>query len=359
MAYQDLIIALQPLANSERYRVITHSPTNGRVSAQFVSPFGDERIHTWRNGLAPREMRQIGALLYRRLFSPEICQAFQATQRFAERQGLALRLKLAIDSTLMQLPWEYLYNPDVGEFLCLEGRLALTRHFNAAPPRKPFDWSDLVIYYTSAADDATPDVDFLMRLAEKNGITTRRLALATLENDATALTHVQIWHVQTTGGRDPASGSYALRLSNRQPEQWLTPAKIARWLDPSAAILLGVIDGGTRATSDSYAASAVAAELVERQIIASAVTFQFPLDASLRKAFFQSFYRALSKQMGLDLAVSEGRRAIAEQGGIWEWGAPVLYSALPDDQPRPDADKFDAEYISAQAMTPDVKEKFW
>jgi hypothetical protein len=68
----------------------------------------------------------------------------------------------------------------------------------------------------------------------------------------------------------------------------------------------------------------------------------------LRESFFKTFYRALSNEAGLDLAVTEGRQAIAAMDGTWEWGAPVLYSALRDDQPRPRAEKFEMELVHTQ-----------
>jgi hypothetical protein len=346
MAYQDLTVTFQPIPDSERYRVITHSPTDGQAVANFVSPFGDERINTWRDGVDPDEMHMIGTLLYRRLFSPDICQAFQSAQRFAERQGLALRLKLALDGGLAQLPWEYLYNPDSNQFLCLDGRLALVRHIAIPNARKLLKFDRVPGVYLSDTENANanaPSNTFASGTAQ-----TRAVEPSTVEAGMQLEDDFQILHLRAPGGRDPASGEYALRVPNGVGERWLTVGQVARWLNANPSVQLVVIDSCFGSDSTAREASAMAAELVTRQRVPAAVALQFPLPLLLRESFFKTFYRALSNEAGLDLAVTEGRQAIAAMDGTWEWGAPVLYSALRDDQPRPRAEKFEMELVHTQ-----------
>lgn len=350
MAYQDLTVMFQPIPDSERYRVLTHSPTDGQAVANFISPFGDERINTWRDGIDPDEMHMIGTLLYRRLFSPDICQAFQSAQRFAERQGLALRLKLALDGGLAQLPWEYLFNPDSNQFLCLDGRLALVRHIAMPNARKLLKFDRVPGVYLLDTENANPNAP--SNTFASGIVQTRAVEPADVEAGTPLENGFQILHLHARSGRDPASGEYALRVPNGVGERWLTISHVARWLKGNPTVQLIVVDACFGTDSTAREASAMAAELVTRQRVPAAVALQFPLPLLLRESFFKTFYRALSNEAGLDLAVTEGRQAIAAMDGASEWGAPVLYSALRDDQPRPGADNFDTESAPAKPALP-------
>lgn len=334
MAYQDFTVSFEPISDSERYRLVAHSPADGQATSIFALPFGAERIHTWRSGLKPEETPTIGTLLYRRLFSPEICLAFQSTQRFAVRQGLALRLSLALDGKLARLPWEYLYDPDSGQFLCLGGRLALVRYYPSPHGHKPARLTpQLAICIVDGENDGTRPYAYLPALAASNALQTFKLDDWNFEDASPAPLPYQILHLRASGGLDPASGDYALRLSNGAQEQWLSADKIARWLRAHPSVQLVALDFITGAETAAPEASAFAATLVARQFVPAAVTLQYPLPPRLRETFFKTFYRALARDSGLDLAISEGRQALAAMNGAWEWGAPVLFSAGRDDQP--------------------------
>lgn len=344
MAYQDFTVSFEPISDSERYRLVAHSPADGQATSIFALPFGAERIHTWRSGLKPDETRTIGTLLYRRLFSPEICLAFRSAQRFAVRQGLALRLNLALDRKLAQLPWEYLYDPDSAQFLCLGGRLALVRHYPSTQLRRPARlMPELAVCIADGENDGTRPYAYLPTLAASNSVRTCILDDWTSEDAPPEPFAYQILHLRASGGVDPASGDFALRLSNGAQEQWLSADKIARWLRAHPSVQLVALDSITGAESTAPDASAFAATLVARHFVPAAVTLQYPLLPRLRETFFKTFYRALSRDSGLDLAISEGRQALAAMNGAWEWGAPVLFSAVRDDQPAPGAAGFTAE----------------
>ncbi len=346
MAYQDFTVTLESLERSERYRVVTHSPTNGQAVADFVSPFGEERVHTWQYGLNPDEMRMIGALLYRRLFSSEIGEAFHAAQRVAARQGLALRLKLTTPNALTQLPWEYLYDPDAHQFLTLDGGLALTRYF---PSRRARAAARLTLetgicFYAPSPDAARP-FDLVDSALDLNALT---LDAAALESAMPHPVPSQALHLRSEYGHDPAGGELALCAADAWHERWLTALTLARWFDANPSVQLVVIDQTAGAETTAHAGSAFAAELVTRQFVTAALAFQYPLPPTLRAAFFKTFYRALRQGAGLDLAVTESRRAIAAMNGAWEWGAPVLYSARDDDAPHPTAERFETDAVRAE-----------
>jgi hypothetical protein len=341
MSYQDLILAFVPAADSERFHIVTHSPAEGQIVASFVSPFGEERINTWRYGLDPHEIRMIGTLLYRRVFSPEVHRALDASRRFAQRQGLAVRLKLILSADVAHLPWEFLYEPEADEFLALNQRVPIVRYFDlpmTPPGHRHADSLGLALFAPDGIEsDAHP---LFAAWAEKPAAQIHILTSAEINSAAKSFSKAQVLHLQAASGRDPASGQLALRMDDSAETRWLTEDSLAQWLRVNASIQLVVLDGCDSSDGTTRDAVAFAARLVERGIVPSAVAFQFPLKAKLRAEFFETFYRAWANDAGLGLAMVEGRQAIAKADGAWEWGAPVLYSALRDDQPRPEPEPF-------------------
>lgn len=333
MAYQDFTVKFEPISDSERYRLVTHSPGEGQAAANFALPFGAERIHSWRSGLDPVETRIIGTLMYRRLFSPGICKAFQSTQRFAAQQGLSLRLNLALDDKLARLPWEFLFDPDSGQFLCLGGRLALVRLYPVPSAHKPIRLKpDLEVCVAEVDDDAARSLSYLPPPLASGAVRARKFDIPESQGAAPETLSCQILHLRAVAGSDPQGGEYALRFSDGAGEQWLSADKLARWLRDHPSIQLVVVDPIMEAESTAPDGSAFAAALVARQMVPAVVTLQYALPPRLRETFFKAFYSALCQDAGLDLAVTEGRQALSAMNAAWEWGAPVLYSALRNDQ---------------------------
>ncbi|MBI4675161.1 MAG: CHAT domain-containing protein [Chloroflexi bacterium] len=351
MAFQDLLLAFHASVRPERYRIITHSPTEGKVVAPFVSPFGDSRIRTWQFGLVSDEMQMIGTLLYRRLFPPTIYQALYATQRYARRQGLTVRLKLILDRALNQLPWEYLFDPKANQFLALEQRLAIVRHLELpAGSLNPFaEELALALFVPGVTDrSGAPALETGSAFSEGNAdlaipshLRARKLSLDDLEHANGLFSNQQILHIEAEAGRDPASGQYALQIGVEEAApRWVSFESVAKWLRANPTIQLVVLDASVGSGATTREMQGLASALVAQQIVPAVVTLQFPIPALLRAGFWRGFYGALARGNALDLAMTEGRQAIAALNGVWEWGAPVLYSALREDQPRVPADRF-------------------
>lgn len=342
MAYSDFILAFEPTSEPERYRIVAHSPAEGQVSAPFVSPFGEARVNTWRNGLDPDEMHMIGSLLFRRVFSTDILRAFQDARRFAQRQGLAMRLKMILDESLAPLPWEFMFEPETHQFLALEQRTAIVRYFDF-----PFSlaglnpWEKMGLFVLAADGCAAMDSDPMLGLVFRTGAQVELLNVAQVEGSVKTNEAHRILHIQANAGRDPSTGAYALDLSDCNGPKWLTSDRLIQWLRTHSTVRLVVLDAG--ASKGARDASGLAAELVARRVVSAAVAFQYPMPVVMRSAFLNAFYRALSRNDGVDLALVEGRQAILAADGEWQWGSPVLYSALRDDQPRQVQENLKAE----------------
>jgi formylglycine-generating enzyme required for sulfatase activity len=59
---------------------------------------------------------------------------------------------------------------------------------------------------------------------------------------------------------------------------------------------------------------------------------QFPISDAAAIALSREFYGALADGYPIDAALSEARKAVAEEGGPFEWGTPVLFSRSDDNR---------------------------
>lgn len=363
MAFHDLIIAFRESARPERYRLVTHSPAEGQSVAAFVSPFGTSRIDTWQFGLDPAEMEMIGTLLYRRLFPPTIQRALNAAQRYAHRQGLALRLKLILDETLQQLPWEYLFDPKLNQFLTLGQRLAIVRHVESNPsPIHDFIEDATLVLFAPGANIPPVFSSFESDSAFASGnvaddaqsrLQMQKLSLIELERAAKLQGNRQILHIEAEAEREPSGAECALVVTqNGRAPHHISFGALANWLGENPTIRLIVLDASVGSGETARAMLGMASALITRRLVPSVVALQFPIRATLRAGCWRAFYGALARGSGLDLALTEGRQAIFALGGEWEWGAPVLFSSLRDDQPRIPPDRFAA---SAKVQDPVVR----
>ena len=72
------------------------------------------------------------------LVAGEIRSAYDTSWRQAEAQGKGLRVKLRVQSpALASLPWEFLYDPREGEYLCLMSDRPVVRYIEASQPVQP------------------------------------------------------------------------------------------------------------------------------------------------------------------------------------------------------------------------------
>jgi hypothetical protein len=117
-------------------QVMAHSTPAGNMrqpAAVKLGPFAaeDYRIRDWATSA---EAAALGRQLARLLFPDAVWRLFAESLRaIAGRKDIGLRLRLCLDDDLIDLPWEFLYRPDVqapaarSGFLLLDGRISLVR----------------------------------------------------------------------------------------------------------------------------------------------------------------------------------------------------------------------------------------
>ena len=144
--YLDFEVSIENTSAGQGARV-TSSPA-GTGTAPFVLPFtavelaqfmtavGPPRIASRR--LVPAEtrvtdVREYGKRLGDALFAGEVDRLFRESLSSAKQQGLGLRVRLALDAApdLEPVPWEYLYDSELGRFLTLSSQTPIVRSLDA------------------------------------------------------------------------------------------------------------------------------------------------------------------------------------------------------------------------------------
>jgi len=148
--YRDLVISARrltamtiaiavdasPVGRSAKLSVVDFSVTEAAgLRASFTSSIASGQFQGSRALITLEQASEIGARLASVLFSPEVLELFASSLAFvAEDEAAGLRIRLAMDPELMDLPWEYLSRPDrlvrtgLSSFLLLDPAISLVRH---------------------------------------------------------------------------------------------------------------------------------------------------------------------------------------------------------------------------------------
>ncbi len=317
---------------------------SGQVLLDVRSPALRALIERLETGCpAADDLGTLGGMLWQSLFaSPDIERRYLACQTEAgQRKGI--RLKLTIESPdLMNLPWEYLYDPDGQTFPALSPRTPITRYTHPRqqepPPlalRPP-----LRILVVSAEPVEQPRLDVqseselvmqaMGRLQQEGRVEIERLEHATVRSLQAMLRrpfHVLhyighgIYHERITGGM--------LALEDEQGRQHAVSAAQLQYLLRDTTVRLAVFNACM--TARGAAGRSIAAELM-RAGLSATLAMQFAISEQSATIFAGEFYRTLADGWSVDAAVAEGRKAVmfATDLSAMDWGAAVLFMRARD-----------------------------
>jgi tetratricopeptide (TPR) repeat protein len=304
-----------------------------------------------RRGAAPDEApsRDFGESLFGALFAGDVRNCYEQSLRqvHEERRGTGLRLKLRFQAPeLAALPWEFLYDPREGEYVCLQRRTPVVRYLS--DPRHPPQPLAVTPPLRVLGLIASPrDLDPLDVTIEKGRI---EAALKELRaagrvelvwapgQTAPALQTAMFggpWHVFHFighGGFDTAQKEGLLAFANDAGNaDWLSATQVARLLDDHDSLRLVVLnacEGARGDTSDLF--SSTAATLVRRGVPA-VLAMQYPISDTAAVQLSGRFYETLAYGLPVDAAVAEARITVSvARRNTAEWVAPVLYTRSPD-----------------------------
>lgn len=285
------------------------------------------------------EIQAVGTELFSAVFTGDVEEAYRTSRAVARERGGSLQVRLRLVApTLAALPWEALFDPEAGVYVCRKDPLIrqipttdVMEPLNLDPPLR-------VLAMVAAPSDLSP----IDARAERSRLETAlrphidqgRILLEWLEDVTWANVHAKLlsapWHVLHFighGSYDTASDEGVLAFVGPDgTADQVDATALADLLDQAEPtprlVVINSCMSGTAGAGDLY--SGTAAALVNSGINAVAA-MQFTISDPAALAFSQGFYTALAYGRRIDEAVVSGRIAILGLGrDTLEWVTPVL-----------------------------------
>ena len=289
-------------------------------------------------------VREVGNSLFQALFAERVYGRYTASLQQASSKGEPLRVVLRLRAQeLAGIPWESLYDPETGEYLCQ--REPVVRFVEAAQPSAPLTATGpLRILGIVAAPQDLPELDTAeerRRLDDSLGELQEQglVDMVWVETGTWHALQEQLidgpWHVLHFvghGGVRANKGVLALEDEKTGKADMVGAVRFARLLSACRPVprlvVLNSCSSGESAADDVL--SSMASSLVHSGTTAT-VAMQFAVTDPAALAFSRGFYQAMARNIPVDEAVRLGRIAIdgtSEQ--TLEWVTPVLYLRTAD-----------------------------
>ena len=358
MNYQDFDLLIDRSGENLRAQVL-NSPA-GQATAEFRLPFSEDKLENFLLKLGGRSRRgttrrvetqemsaakTFGAALFSAVFSGDVKACFRSSFDEARRQnaGLRIRLRLA-DASVVDLPWEYLYNPAVNRFLALSIHTPLVRYMDLPERIQPISVTPpirVLVMISSPTDFPTLDVEgewtrlneALADLVSKNQIAIERLDDATLEALQRRLRRERyhIFHFIGHGEFDDNSQEGVLILEGDNGRGHRVGSQSLGMMlhdhETLRVAILNACEGARTSRTDPFAGSA---QSLVQQGIPAVIAMQFEIADDVASRFAHEFYGALADGYPIDASLTEARKSIFASRHEVEWGTPVLYMRSPD-----------------------------
>ena len=352
VVYLDFDLMVEKVGKKYRARVL-NSPA-GQSLVDFNFPFQALELENFflRIGRPRRTTRKLetqetgaikefGARLFAAIFKENLSQCWHSSLDEVNRRGAGLRVRLRLRDVpeLMDLPWEYLYNPDANRFLALSAESPVIRFIDLPEAIRPLKISTpvrILIVVSSPKDFVQLDVrqevekirNALRDLVKRKQIEIDFLQHPTQSNLLQKLRYgnYHILHFVGHGGYDARSQDGVLVLEDDATNGYpVSGDRLGMLLHDEKSLRLVVLnacEGARTSSSDPFAG--VAQSLVQ-QGIPAVIAMQFEITDQAAIVFSQSFYTALAEGVPVDASLTEARKAIFADGNDVEWGTPVLY----------------------------------
>lgn len=357
IAYLDFDLLIERMTAGYRARVL-RSPV-GETTGEFQAPLSNLELENFllRMGRPRRRVRRlesaetqatktVGGQLFNAIFAGTVGSCFHDSLQAARSQGLGLRIRLRLTDApeLVDLPWEYLYQPALNRFFALSKETPVVRFLETpeqpralavTPPLK------VLVMIASPSDHEPLDVgaewarlrSALADLEQRGLVTLEALEEASLP----ALQHrlrrgeYHIFHFIGHGGFDEAAQDGLLLLEDPSGRGLpVSGQNLGILLNDHRSLRLAILNAceGARASrSDPFAGTA---QSLLQQGLPAVIAMQFEITDDAAVTFAHEFYSAIADGYPADAALAEARRAIFAAGNELEWGTPVLYMRSPD-----------------------------
>ncbi len=352
---------LQISPDGDAYRAEVVASPSGTPTARFVLPLSpadqdgfigqllnesNRRSALFTEGM----VKTFGRQLFETVFQGEILASFLRSRDRAEADGVNLRLRLRLNNVpaLLNLPWEFLFDPNRGQFLAHAARNPLIHFLHLPDPPRPTRTALPLraLIATAGPDGLEPldaDAEFaqvteaVAAMTEAKQMVLERMDDASYEGLQRRLADtrnpVHVLHFVGHGHFDPQAddggqGSVVLCDADGGPDLVSADAlgRIVLNARGLRLVLLNACEGSRTGTADPFAG--VAQTLVQ-QGIPAVVAMQFAITDSAAIAFAHAFYTGLADGQPIDTALTHARVAISRLPGS-EWGTPRLFMNSPD-----------------------------
>lgn len=342
---------------------LIHSPA-GEVHETMQFPFDDMALdnalkdiqiailqsggNAKRQFLSQEEqtVKDFGQKLFETLIKGELRGCFNVSLHDAAKQGKGLRLKLRINPPeLAALPWEFLYDPQQGDYVTLSSNTPIVRYLELPQSIKPLSVDPplrILGMIVSPHDLPSLDVAIEKQRVEEAIKDLREQGLVDITwlhgqtwEDLQQVMRTGIWHIFHFighGGFDRNTDEGIIALADAEGKSFLlTATQLGRFLAGHIElrmVLLNSCEGARGGKSDIFSSTA---SILVRRGIPAVLAMQYKITDKAAIEFAKAFYLALSDGMPVDAAVSEARIAVSVAvTNTIEWGTPVLYMRSPD-----------------------------
>ena len=344
---------LQIQRAGDDYRAQVQNSPKGQATTDFRVPFNDNQLENFllRVGRTRRLTRRLdspevkaakefGSQLFSALFKDDVRDCLLASLNLANDRGVGLRIRLRLTDTpeLIDIPWEYLYNPN-DDFLALSNETPVVRYLEFTEEVRPLTVSPplrILVCIASPTDlnplDVTREWSNLrtaLRPLEQRGLLTlERTSDGTLDSLRKRLQGSQyhILHFIGHGHFDEQSSSGVLAFEDKfKRTRRVSGEDLGRLLRDHRSMRIAVLNACEGARADRSDPFAGTAQSLIRKKIPAVIAMQFEITDEAAITFAIELYGALTYGYPVDAALAEARKAIFVQGNGLEWGTPVLY----------------------------------
>lgn len=294
-------------------------------------------------------VQNFGQKLFDFALDGEVLAQWRACQRIAKSQkleGVRLRLRI-LDPELACLPWEYLYDNSLRDFIALDPTLPLVRylqHLHAAAPLKVNTPLRILGMVASPINLQSLNVDEEKQRVEQAVASLQaagKLELVWLPGDGaldlqSALRKGpwHIFHFIGHGDFDPRRNEGYLALCNpisKQAEPLYTTHLVRLLAAQSNHLRFVLLNACESARGNSTDIFSSTAEMLINRDIPAVLAMQYAITDRAGTLFAQQLYQSLADGLPIDRGVAEARNALAlADSQNLEWGVPVLHMRSPD-----------------------------
>ena len=355
LGYDEFELLLDKAGDSYNVRVVD-SPTGPTDPVPFQLPGGPETlkllvltlravrgVRALEADTAP-DAKKYGAQLFDALFHDDVLSALRGSLHVANTQGrgLRVRLKFADPTTLVNVPWELLYDTERHRFLCQYGKYPIVRYIEIPEPVTPLKVTGpvrMLVVISSPRDYPELDAEgewqrlqtVLKPLVDSGRLIVDRLPKPSLAAIHRALLEEEyhVFHYIGHGGVDPKTGDGVLAMTGPDGLSRLESGNDLGVMLSNSPIRLAVLnscEGARISDVDPYAGTAIS---LVQQGIPAVVAMQFEVSDEAAFAFSSTLYQAITEGRPIDLAVTLARQAVLAASRS-EWAAPVLYLRTSD-----------------------------